>query len=277
MKYRSTLLAIGLSLLAPTAALAQPPTTPPSDGGPAPAGPAADDAAAPAEVPASAPADDEGLGLDEGTVLRAPAGTRRDVFWAHNRGIRVIQKRPFRKERRHEFTLFAGTVPNDDFFAYLPVGGRWNYFFAEDFSAEVWGTYQATLQTSLKGFIESNTNGSLLVEIPQTLTWMAGADVTWSPVHGKFSAAEDALGTLDAHVAFGAGVIGTTVTDSQSKATNSKFDVSGNLGLGVRLYLTRSLSIRMDYRQYFYPAETGGLAYPAELTLGVSLWTAAPE
>ncbi len=271
MKYRSTLLAIGLSLLVPTAALAQTPTPPASDDAAAPS-----DGASASGAPA-VPTDDGGLGLDEGSVLQAPAGMRQDVFWAHNRGIRVIQKRPFRKESRHEFTLFAGTVPNDDFFAYLPVGARWNYFFAEDFSAEAWGTYQATFQTSLKGFIESNTNGSLLVEIPQTLTWMAGADVTWSPVHGKFSAAEDALGTLDAHIAFGAGVIGTTVTDSQSKETTSKFDVSGNLGLGVRLYLTRSLSIRMDYRQYFYPAETGGLAYPAELTLGVSVWTAAPK
>ena len=39
----------------------------------------------------------------------------------------------------------------------------------------------------LRTFLEQNSLDQLLVEIPQTLVWMAGADLIWSPVHGKFA------------------------------------------------------------------------------------------
>ena len=54
-------------------------------------------------------------------------------------------------------------------------------------------------------------------------------------------------------------------------------NISGNIGLGTRFYLNETIALRFDYRQYFYSAEGGGLSYPAELTLGVSFFTAAPE
>ena len=77
------------------------------------------------------------------------------------------------------------------------------------------------------------------------------------------------------HLAFGAGVIGTTVR--QLDAEKSKVDVAGNVGVGMRFFLSDAIALRFDYRQFFYAAEGGGLSHPAELTLGVSFFTAAPE
>lgn len=276
MKRFTTLFAL-LALMAtgiPSIAWAEEPgETPPAGDG--------DSAATPPPATPD-PADGAGdLGGDDDIEVLDPSKMKVDPsqeHWGKNRRlIKVIEPRPFRKDTRHEFTLFFGIVPNDDFFLYMPVGLRWNYFFAEDFSMEVWGLYDITIQSSLKDFLEEKTKNAVLVEIPQTLVTMAGIDVTWSPLHGKLAMFGDTVSTFDFHIAFGAGFIGSEVVDAQTKQTSFKADVSGNLGLGVRMHLSEMLSFRVDYRQYFYPSEAGGLAYPMEFTVGVSLWTDAPQ
>ena len=67
------------------------------------------------------------------------------------------------------------------------------------------------------------------------------------------------------------------VIDTPEDEQKAKTDVSGNVGLGVRLYFNDLVSMRIDYRQYFYPAEGGGISHPAEITAGVSIWTQGPQ
>ena len=43
------------------------------------------------------------------------------------------------------------------------------------------------------------------------------------------------------------------------------------------MFIDDMFAVRLDYQQYFYPADTGGIAHPAEITLGVSMWTTAPK
>ncbi len=197
-------------------------------------------------------------------------------YWGSEvRDIVTLQKRKYRKEDRVEFELVSGVVPNDEFTTYFPVGGRVDYFFAEDFGAEVWGSYQIRVASELESFLEANFNQSLLVELPQKLQWMAGADFLWSPFHGKLGFFAESLAHFDMHFAFGVGIIGTTV--EKLGETKSKPDIAGNVGLGMRVFLNDMIALRFDYRQFFYGAEGGGLSHPAELTLGVSFFTSAPE
>jgi len=74
---------------------------------------------------------------------------------------------------------------------------------------------------------------------------------------------------------FGAGVMGTKVYKGQ--AEKSKYSVYGDIGAGFRFYLSGSTALRLDYRHFFYPAEGGGVSFPAEITLGFSLFTSAPK
>jgi len=213
-----------------------------------------------ADVPFATPALDDRLLKYWGTEMRE---------------IETLQKRLFRKDSRHEFSLYFGVIPNDEFFSYYPIGGRWNYFFAEDFGIEVWGSYLIRVKSELEEFLESNFNESLLVDIPQSLQWLAGANFLWSPVHGKLGMFADKLAHFDAHLAFGVGAVGTTVRELGDE--KGKVDIAGNIGIGLRFYITRDIALRFDYRQFFYPAEGGGLSHPAELTLAISFWTSAPE
>ncbi len=199
-----------------------------------------------------------------------------DLYWAKKRKVVSIHERRFLKQSRHEFTLFGGVIPNDEFYTYIPLGGRYNYYFNEDIGAEVWGSYILKRNSDLKDFLEGDQfNNSFVVSIPQNLLWMAGVDVIWSPIHGKFAIFKTKLTHFDVHLAFGVGAIGTQVR--QIGADKTKVDVSGNLGLGFRFYLNDIVTLRFDYRQYFFSAEGGGLSKPAEFTLGVSFWTASPK
>jgi outer membrane beta-barrel protein len=197
-------------------------------------------------------------------------------YWGNEmREVQVLQKRLYRKEDRWEFELMTGVIPNDEFTTYVPLGGRIDYFFAEDFGVELWGSYLIRISSELEDFLEANFNQSLLVELPQKLSWLAGANFLWSPIHGKIGFFTDKLAHFDMHLAFGVGVVGTDVT--KLARTEAKVDIAGNVGLGLRFFLSDSIALRFDYRQFFYAADGGGLSHPAELTLGVSFFTSAPE
>jgi len=197
-------------------------------------------------------------------------------YWGNEmREVNVLQKRLYRKEDRAEFELMAGIIPNDEFYTYYPLGLRADYFFAEDFGAELWGSYLIRVNSELADFLETNFENQFIVNVTQSLQWLAGANFLWSPFHGKIGFFTEKLAHFDMHAAFGVGVIGTTVRDLSNEST--KIDVAGNVGLGLRFFLSDSIALRFDYRQYFYAAEAGGLAHPVELTLGVSFFTSAPE
>jgi outer membrane beta-barrel protein len=219
-------------------------------------------------TPLTAFADDEPL--DTGALDKSL-----DLFWGQNREVESIQRRLFNKVSRHEVTLFTGVIPNDEFYTYMPIGLRYDYFFTEDLAVELWGEYLFTFDSSLKDFLEENFRQTLLVDIPQSLIFMAGVNAVWSPIHGKFAIFTTKLAHFDMHITVGAGAVGTTVRklDKEELSVN----VAGNVGLGFRIYALDWLSVRFDYRQYFYAAEVGGVAKPAEFTMGVSFFTAAPE
>lgn len=200
-----------------------------------------------------------------------------DAYWGKKRDVRVIQKRLFLKDGRWEFTPFGGIIPNDEFFLYGPLGLRVAYFIDEDFSIEVNGAYLVSGRSDLEEFLEDPEIGlGLIVDLPQQLEWYAGANGTWSPIHGKFGIFTTKLTHFDIFLSFGAGAIGTK-TFVRDEFDSRKVDIQGNLGLGFRLFLLDWLALRLEYRHYIYMAEGGGVSYPAELSLGVSFFTSAPQ
>jgi outer membrane beta-barrel protein len=197
-----------------------------------------------------------------------------DLYWSQKREIRVIQKRLHLKESRWEFTPYGGIIPNDEFYIYGPVGLRVGYFIDEDFSVEIGGAYAPSGASTLGGFLEKEN--LLLVELPERLEWYAGATGLWSPIHGKFGIFATKLTHFDMFLSFGAGVIGTKLYNKNKEFTQRRFAVEGHVGTGFRLFILDWLAIRLEYRHFIYPADKGGVSFPAELSLGVSFFTAAP-
>ena len=199
-----------------------------------------------------------------------------DYFWGKKRDVEVIQKRQFLREGRHEFTLMGGTIPNDDFFTYYPLGIRYNWFFLEDWSVEVNGAYLFRAGSDLESFLENTSVINVKVYLPERLWWYAAVDGQWTPFHGKFALLTSKLTHFDINISFGAGVM--AVLNKESGEEKKEYQPMGNLGAGMQFYLLDWLALRLDYRHYFYKSNAyNGLSWPAEVTLGVAFFTKAPR
>jgi outer membrane beta-barrel protein len=212
---------------------------------------------------------------------RAPLDRELDKVWGKERDVKVIQKRLFQKDGRHEFGLQFGLAPNDDFWNYYPVGLRYDYYFLESLGFEISGAYVFAQSTKLKSFILDNFGGIQSAGIPQSVEWYAGGNVYWAPIHGKVALFSWKLTSFDIGLIVGVGAIGTKVYGGGE--TKRKVSVMGNLGLGFHFFLNDFLAIRADYRHYLFPADdsgysnAGGARQMAEITLGFSIFTKAPQ
>jgi hypothetical protein len=76
--------------------------------------------------------------------------------------------------------------------------------------------------------------------------------------------------------------LGTNLQEEGATEATHRPDVGGNVGATIRLYLADFLALRIDYRHYFYAGrdaddEVRGFSHAAEVSLGVSFFTAAPK
>lgn len=236
-----------------------------------------------AEEAAPAPAPEERTTLDKNL----------DKVWGKERDVKVIQKRVFEKDQRHEIGLLVGIIPNDSFFNYFPVGLRYDYFIMETVAIELAGAYVPSTESNLrKDLLKFSGNAISTVQIPERLQWYAGLNAYWAPIHGKVSIFNSKLTSFDIGLLVGLGVVGTEIYDTLKKKWTPRdsygsvpFNLMMNLGLGAHLFLTDYLALRLDYRHYIYPAYPGkgnsewsdGVRSLAEVTLGLGYFTPAPK
>jgi len=206
-----------------------------------------------------------------------------DKYWGEKRQVKVIQKRLYQKDGRHELGLYGGFIPNDAFVQYYPVGLRWNYYFAEDIGIEINGAYIGANTTDLSDWLHDTyfTGKEVLAHIPLRYRWNVALEGIWSPIHGKLGIFTATLVHFDLFISVGVGLMGwDMITLEKGKVTEANLhdwnNVTGKLGLGLRLYLLDWLTVRVDFRQYFLalPSDdiagmSGGLGHPSEITLGV--------
>ena len=205
----------------------------------------------------------------------SPLDKELDKVWGKERDIKVIEKRLFEKDGRHEFSLMAGMIPNDEFFNYYPVGLRYDYFLSETLGIEIAGAYLFQQGTDLKKTIEQ-FQGINMAQPLRKLQWHAGAAAYWAPLHGKLAAFSSSLTHFDLGLIVGAGVLATKKLGGGTET--NKYDPMGQLGLGFQFFLSDSLALRIDYRHFFYwVTERSRISYPAEITLGLGLFTSAPR
>lgn len=93
------------------------------------------------------------------------------------------------------------------------------------------------------------------------LTWMANANLQWSPVYGKVSVHGFQLGQFNLYLSVGAGVTGLQLENQQ--ALGEYYNLSGplgpelgpmslttNFGGGLRFYFGRYFGVRFEVRDY---------------------------
>ncbi|NJK89678.1 MAG: outer membrane beta-barrel domain-containing protein [Myxococcales bacterium] len=84
------------------------------------------------------------------------------------------------------------------------------------------------------------------------MVWVAGADVTFTPLYGRISFASEYNPAFDVFGFVGGGAMGTErQLAGETETTDTTF--YGNLGFGFRFHILDFLAIRTEYRQFIYP------------------------
>ena len=87
-------------------------------------------------------------------------------------------------------------------------------------------------------------------------SWAAALNFTYVPVYGKFAGFGSFIFSYDIYATGGVGAISTrpiAVIDPDNRTFDFKPKVAFNLGLGLRIFLTKWLAANIEVRDYIYP------------------------
>lgn len=165
----------------------------------------------------------------------------KEKYWARGNETEmgVIQNRLYSKSGKFQLGVTGGVVYSDPFLSIQNVGGNVGYHLTEYIAFEVLALkYLSGPSAALeifKKFRGATANTNMPIRY-------YGAEFVGSLLYGKLSLVGKSIIYYDFHLLAGGGM---TETESGKSATAAP-------GLGQRFYISRFLSMRMDYRLMFY-------------------------
>lgn len=168
-------------------------------------------------------------------------------YWARGEEseLGVVQNRLYSKEHKIEVSLLGGVVATDAFLSVQNLGASLGYHFSEYLSLHViaWKDYvgQSSEFTAFQNNIQAQKG---IPAVPDTNYPQAyyGGEGEWSLLYGKLSVLGKAIIYYDFHLLGGVGVMNT----------ESGNDLTESLGLGQQFFLSKMISVRIDYRLMHY-------------------------
>jgi len=191
----------------------------------------------------------------------------------------VVQNRFFLKEQRFELSPMLGYVPNNPFVRRYIVGVMGAYHLSETFAIEGAAMLSPDLGTSdvkdlTRTLLLIAREGSGQTEFQQPLNKMTlGATFAarWAPVYGKINLIGEGVLNFDFYGTAGLGILtlneyyavyNTSYDGTQPRSKgNDVVDLGEatptpvvpiNLGVGMDFFLTGSLALKLDARNYLY-------------------------
>ncbi|MGE6762553.1 outer membrane beta-barrel domain-containing protein [Corallococcus interemptor] len=185
--------------------------------------------------------------------------------------IRPVSGHMFLKKGRFELSPSASITIRDAFYKKYLFGGTFTYFPMETLGVGVRGGFalnsvagSAQICTFTPGE-GGDTRGcraprkdELDGYAPGQMTLMGGVDVQWAPIYGKLSLLAEKFVHFDMYGVVGASVVqykgpatseldGSTIAGSQSYLT-----AGGNIGVGLRFFFNRWMTLRTELRDTIY-------------------------
>jgi outer membrane beta-barrel protein len=172
-----------------------------------------------------------------------------------------LARRDFEKALRHEIGVLGGLFMSELMGAAPLAGLSYTFHATEDFGVEVAFAY-TYLSSKLAAQVEGFT-GYELLEDEHAFMYQFG--LVWHPIHGKFMLLNAAIPHFDFYLSAGLGL-----TDSH---TNE--GLTYHVGLGVKIFGTDWLSVRLDVRDHIQVQNMLGsqrVTNSLSLALGVGFW-----
>jgi outer membrane beta-barrel protein len=202
--------------------------------------------------------------------------------WGRTRAVQVVVDRLYPKRSRFEIDVFFGVLPNDAFLLYLTPGLRLAWHFTEQFALELGGAYSLGVDTALRRQLEAD-DALIQARLRDRVIARFGLAAVWSPIYGKLAVTNRRVAHFDMYFLFEAGGVYTDGEESLGLKGGVWPEVG--LGLGLRFFVAKRISLRFEFRQRLAIREGLGedslrLAFPSEISLGLAFLlggSAAPK
>ena len=167
----------------------------------------------------------------------------REKYWARGdeSELGVVQNRAYSKSHKFEFGVFTSLLSTDPLLSATALGMHAGYHFNEYFALQLmgWRTYTST--NSNFAAINSTILGEGGIPIVPASNYQRGwyeAELSASILYGKLSLIGKSIIYYDLHFILGGGVM----------LTETGNDIAPVVGIGQSIYLTKTISLRTDYR-----------------------------
>ncbi|MBN1960938.1 MAG: outer membrane beta-barrel domain-containing protein [Deltaproteobacteria bacterium] len=178
----------------------------------------------------------------------------------------VIQNRKY--ELNHEFLFSSGVLPVDPY--YKSVIGTFGYtvHFNDHWAWEIGQfSYAYNIQTSLMRKLKrtAEASGADTPNLP-AIQWIAASHLVLKPLYGKEAMFNTKVVHLEAFLQLGPNVLNLT-------NTSSKLSFGADFGGGLRMWLSRTWSLRFDLSELVYLHDVTGkrrIRQAIQLRLGMA-------
>jgi outer membrane beta-barrel protein len=216
------------------------------------------------EPPAPGASSDESAGEDEDegpgpeSALHALTCLEGDATGGRRKGV---QKRDFLKRHRFELSGVGGWYASDALSSTYAYGGALAFYPSEDFGVELLVTrspIQFRLEEPFGGFTGER-------HFVPSNAFQGIASMLWLPIHAKFMFTEDTIIHGDVFAVAGAG----------RTFDPSVMGLTWEAGVGLKLYLSKYFTLRVDVRDFLLPQEVlgrGRMTNNLTALGGFSLW-----
>jgi outer membrane beta-barrel protein len=172
-----------------------------------------------------------------------------------------VQRRDFMKRLRFELSGVGGFYASDALSSTYSYGGALAFYPSEDFGVELLVT-RTPVQFRLEEPFNSFDRETHFIP---GIAYQGIVSLLWSPIHAKLKFTDETIIHGDIFVVVGAG---RTFHESVQGVTTEA-------GLGLKLYLARYVSFRIDLRDFLLPQEIlgrGRITNNVTVLGGLSLW-----
>jgi outer membrane beta-barrel protein len=180
--------------------------------------------------------------------------------------IYAVQRMSVVRNGRFELAPSLGASMNDQFVTHDSIGAALNYWITNVLAVGVNFNWYQGLENESK--LNFSIRRSTRLAVPVT-EYQLGAHLnfTYVPIYGKFEMFNDSIFQWDAYLIGGVGVMRTrpvSVIDPAVRTFDFDWRVAFNAGIGLRVFITKWLSIFGELRDYLYMEKLENL----EVSLG---------
>jgi outer membrane beta-barrel protein len=172
-----------------------------------------------------------------------------------------VQRRDFLKRHRFELSGVGGFYASDTLSSTYSYGGALAYYPSEDFGVEVLVT-RSPVRFRLE---EPFTSFDQEHRFTPGIAWQGMLSLLWSPIHAKLKFSDKTIIHSDVFVVAGAG----------RTFHETVMGLTWEAGLGIKLYVSHYVTLRLDVRDFLLPQEVlgrGRITNNITVLGGVSVW-----